>query len=329
MPDSTQTPELATLFDAIDAEMQDVDAWLASRFEGAHPRLAPLLGHASRFRGKRLRAALVCLMAKACSGLTSEHITVAGILEMIHAATLVHDDLLDEASHRRGVDCLHVEWGSHASVLLGDWIYAQAFHLSTQMTDQTCSRELAGATMRVCEGEIHQNLTRGDFDLSEEDYISQVDGKTGELFRAGGLLAAHYAGASVTCQQACARYGLLAGRAFQVADDLLDLEGEESTTGKSLGTDWANGKMTLPLLFLRDSLDTEQQSELRALFGAGHHREVLTLKFQESLNHALAKTRLRVKELLDEACDALVVLPNQEIAHNLAVLTRFLGNRKK
>ena len=328
MPDSATPPEVSTLFATVETQMQAVDAWLAARFLGAHPRLSPLLAHASRFRGKRLRAALVCLLGKACAGLTPEHVTVAGVLEMIHAATLVHDDLLDEASHRRGVDCLHVEWGSHASVLLGDWIYAQAFYLSTQMEDQACSRELAGATMRVCEGEIHQNLTRGDFALSEADYISQVDGKTAELFRAGGLLAAHYAGATPQVQEACARYGLLAGRAFQIADDLLDLEGEETTTGKSLGTDWANGKMTMPLFFLRDSLDLTAQDELRKLFGAGHGREVLLGKFQDSLIDALAKTRLRVKELLDEACDALVLLPNQEVAQNLAVLTRFLGNRK-
>ncbi|MBT7011788.1 MAG: hypothetical protein HN961_02625, partial [Planctomycetes bacterium] len=101
-----------------------------------------------------------------------------------------------------------------------------------------------------------------------------------------------------------------------------------TTTGKSLGTDWANGKMTMPLFFLRDSLDLTAQDELRKLFGAGHGREVLLGKFQDSLIDALAKTRLRVKELLDEACDALVLLPNQEVAQNLAVLTRFLGNRK-
>ena len=317
------------LLQSVEADLERVDAWILEQLSRGPSVLEPLLDYVARFRGKRLRAAQVLLVGKACGNLTAEHIQVAGIIEMIHSATLVHDDLLDEAKERRKLDCLHVEWGAHTAVLLGDWIYSQAFAASTRMRDQACSQVLSEATGRVCAGEMHQNLTRGLFSLSEQDYFAQIDGKTAALFEAGGRLAAHYAGSDLSRCDAAARYGLLAGRAFQVVDDMLDLAGNETEVGKSLGTDWQRGKMTLPLLRMRDALAPKDRSHLQELFLKGTNRSVLQEEpFASALADAMSQCRTEVENMLAESTAQLGQLPEQEIANDLAKLTHFLGARK-
>ncbi|MFK5955849.1 MAG: polyprenyl synthetase family protein [Planctomycetota bacterium] len=319
---------MTDLLRSVEEDLELVDAWILQQLSAGPPVLKPLLDYVARFKGKRLRAAQVLLIGKACGSLTQAHIQVAGIIEMIHSATLVHDDLLDEAQERRKLDCLHVEWGAHTAVLLGDWIYSQAFAASTRMHDQTCSQVLSEATGRVCAGEMHQNLTRGLFSLSEKDYFSQIDGKTAALFEAGGRLAAHYSGADLGMCDAAARYGLLAGRAFQVVDDMLDLAGSETKVGKSLGTDWQRGKMTLPLIRLRESLNQPDCVLLEELFLKGTDRKVLYQPpFADSMNEAMRVCRKEVEAMLSESTRQLGKLPQQEVASELARLTQFLGER--
>lgn len=314
----------------IEQDLAAVEAWLEAEFEGGPAPLAPLLAHAARFRGKRVRAAQVMLVARACGRLTPEHRSLAGVIELIHAATLAHDDVLDEASARRGLDCLHVPWGAHAAVLLGDWLYARAFTHCTRLEDQTASRVLARATARMCAGEIHQNLTRRDFELTEADYLAQVDGKTGALFEAAGRLAAHYAGAHPALIETAARHGLLAGRAFQIADDLLDLEGDPDVAGKSLGTDWERGKMTLPLIRLREMLEPARRARLAHAFLGGASRNILhEPDFAESYGAAAASCRVLVRATLAEAAAAAEALPAGSATEALSNLTRMLGERSR
>lgn len=333
MSEPIQALDLGQLLTSIQGEMDRVNGWLEQQLTASgtdEEPLQPLIDHLRRFRGKQLRAAQVLLVAGGCGRVTEDHIVVAGVIEMIHAATLVHDDLLDGATQRRGLDCAHVRWGAHASVLLGDWVYSKAFLRSTELADPTCSRWLARATGAVCRGEIHQNLTRGEFALSREAYLAQVDGKTAALFEAGGRLAAYTSGASLEVQNACARHGLLAGRAFQMVDDLLDLIGEQQRTGKSLGTDWANGKMTLPLLHLRDLLPAAERSRLQALFGNGDARTALLEgSFAEPLAEAIEISREEIMSTLNEACTQLDLLPRKEERQLLVELTRFLGHRSR
>ncbi|MBL7008047.1 MAG: polyprenyl synthetase family protein [Planctomycetes bacterium] len=329
MPETPTSP-LPRLLACIEPEMERVDRWLDEQFHPDHPSIAPLLEYAGKFRGKRVRAAQVLLVGSACGGIREEHVAIAGVIEMIHAATLVHDDLLDEAAQRRGLDCVHLEWGVHASVLLGDWIYARAFERSTQLSDPTCSRVLAAATGRVCRGEIHQNLTRGDFHLSEGDYVSQIDGKTAALYEAGGQLSALYAGGGPELQQAASQHGLLAGRAFQIIDDVLDLEGDERRAGKSLGTDWAHGKMTLPLIRLREDLTGEALLRLEAAFGSGMDRsELFRGEFGDALLTEIDTTKAEAMRLLEQAGAALDPLPDTPSKQALLELTRYLGIRRK
>jgi|FLOH01.1.fsa_nt_gi octaprenyl-diphosphate synthase len=329
-PGTSTTDTLQVLLSSVQSDLDQVEAWLEQRMLGGPAALAPLLQYVARFRGKRLRAAYVLMIAKACGGVRPEHIEVAGIVEMIHAATLIHDDLLDEAVQRRQLDCVHVEWGPHTAVLLGDWVYSQAFLASTHMADQECSRVLAAATSRVCEGEMFQNLTRCNFHLNESDYFLQVDGKTAALFEAGGQLAAYYAKASKVQQSAAARHGLLSGRAFQVVDDLLDIEGDETQVGKSLGTDWAHGKMTLPIIRLRESLPTAARKSLEQSFQSDSSREDLrTGPFADALARAVCVCRTDIDAMLEEAASQLDVLPERSIAAELSQLTRFLGQRNR
>ncbi|KAA3607781.1 MAG: polyprenyl synthetase family protein [Planctomycetota bacterium] len=326
---SLQASDLRHLLQEVTPELDQVDHWLEDQLKADRPWMAPLLDHAARFRGKRLRAAQVLLVGKAAGGLQEDHLVIAGIIELIHAATLVHDDLLDEAVQRRGLDCVHVEWGSHASVLLGDWIYARAFRRSTELKDPRCSQVLAAATERICAGEIHQNLTRRQFALDQQAYLDQIDGKTGALYEAGGRLAVAYAGGEEAQQEGAARHGLLAGRAFQMMDDLLDLIGEENRTRKSLGTDWARGKMTLPLIMLRDALAPEARGRLQALFGSGADRSVLLEgEFAEPLQAVLETCRQQIQSCLQQANQALEVLPPSRYRDALRELTAFLGARQ-
>jgi octaprenyl-diphosphate synthase len=310
--------------------MEAVNQWLAEQYQPDSPRLAPLVEYVRQFKGKQVRAAQVILIGKACGNLTKDHISLAGVVEMIHAATLVHDDLLDGARKRRGLDCTHVKWGAHASVLLGDWIYARAFQRSSDFPDQTCSHELARATADVCLGEISQNLSCKDFELSIDEYIFQIDGKTGALFEAGARLAAFCAGANLETQDACAKHGLMAGRAFQMMDDMLDLVGDQESAKKSLGTDWANGKMTLPLIRLRDSLPCDARKRLKNDFGSGASRSVLLKgEFAAPLELALTGCRQEITYTLDQACKVLEILPVEGSRNCLIDLTRFLGSRNR
>lgn len=330
MPETASAPLLPPPLTAVAGPLAEVEAWIRRQLEPDPPNLAPLLAHVARFHGKRLRAAQVLLTGEACGGATPEHRVVAGIVELIHAATLIHDDLLDEAGRRRGLTCVHLEWGAHASVLLGDWIYARAFQRSTELEDPTCSRVLAEATRRVCGGEIQQNLSRGDFDLSREDYVAQIDGKTAALYEAGGRLGAYYAGAGAEWQEACARHGLLAGRAFQIVDDLLDLTGEETVTGKSLGTDLARGKMTLPLILLRERIQGAALDRLRACFGQPGGRGALREPpLAGPWSESVAECRRELDELLQEAARALAPLPPGNAKDALLEVTDFLATRNR
>lgn len=314
----------------VERDLEAVESWLQAEFRNGPSELAPLLMHASRFRGKRVRAAQMLLVARACGGVHDEHRALAGIIELIHAATLAHDDVLDEARQRRDLDCLHVTWGNSAAILLGDWLYARAFAHCTALADRTASQVLAAATARICAGEIHQNLTRGRFELSEAEYTAQVDGKTAALFQAAGRLAAHAAGAPPAMVEAAARHGLLAGRAFQIADDLLDLGGDSARAGKSLGTDWARGKMTLPLIRMREAAAPEERRRFAAAFAERIPLASLQAgEFAAPLAAAVAECRGEVRDLLARACAAAAELPDPDGRRALAELTHWLGNRSR
>jgi octaprenyl-diphosphate synthase len=213
--------------------------------------------------GKRLRPALLLLSAKAVGGtVTREHLTLATVVEMIHTATLVHDDVLDEAQMRRHLATVNARWDTEASVLLGDFLFTHAFYLASMLDEVIACRLIGRATNIVCEGELRQKGSRGNFRLSESEYLAIVEAKTAELTAVSCRLGALFAGADESTAAAMDGFGRDLGIAFQIADDLLDVQGEEKTTGKTLGTDLEKQKPTLPIIH---ALEHASESDRRAM----------------------------------------------------------------
>ncbi|MBX7168749.1 MAG: polyprenyl synthetase family protein [Pirellulales bacterium] len=256
---------LAALYEPIQAELAQAEDLLRRELRSQHPFVDELVKHGFRLGGKRLRPALVLLTARAAGQITPAHRTLAAVVEMIHTATLVHDDILDEADLRRHLETANSRWGNEASVLLGDFLFSHAFYLASSLDDAYACRVIGRSTNIVCEGELRQINSRGAFDTTEEEYLAIIDAKTAELTACCCRLGGHYAGASDEAVDALERYGRDLGVAFQIADDVLDLIGEESAAGKSLGTDLEKRKPTLPLIRLLKTLPGDDRLELREL----------------------------------------------------------------
>jgi octaprenyl-diphosphate synthase len=198
--------------------------------------------------GKRLRPALLLLVARACGYCGNHHHTLAAVVEMIHTSTLLHDDVVDESAQRRGRPTANTEFGNAASVLVGDFLYSRSFQLMVSVESMRVLQILADATNVIAAGEVQQLMNTGDVNLDEPAYIKVIQRKTAKLFEAASQLGALLAGVDETREAAFARYGMRLGTAFQIMDDLLDYTGDAAAIGKNLGDDLAEGKMTLPLI---------------------------------------------------------------------------------
>jgi octaprenyl-diphosphate synthase len=256
---------LAEAYAPIAAELAEADRIFAEELGSQYSFVQQLVEHCADFQGKRLRPALLLLTAKACGGAQASHPVLAAVVEMIHTATLVHDDILDEALVRRHAATINAEWDNEAAVLLGDYLFTHAFHLAASLESTLACRLIGRATNMVCEGEMQQVHNRGNIDLNEAAYFDIIRGKTAELTAVSCRLGAHYAGASAAVVEAMDGYGRDLGVAFQIADDVLDLWGEERTTGKTLGTDLEKQKLTLPVIRLLSVSTPETADRVRRL----------------------------------------------------------------
>ncbi len=312
---------------AITTDLAEVERIFMRKLASHRGHVARLVSHLEHYRGKRLRPTLLLLTAHACGRVAPAHHTLAAVVEMIHTATLVHDDVLDEATLRRHVRTVNAGWGNQSSILLGDMLFSHAFHLASSVDARAC--EIIGAaTNRVCEGELHQIGERGNLELSEDDYINIIDGKTAELTACCSQLGAIYAGAEPEVVESLTDYGRSLGMAFQIADDLLDIVGLESATGKTLGTDLAQQKLTLPLIHALDCLPSPEAAAFRSLIrDAEGSRESLlaTLRQTGSLIYA----RRRAEEYAARARSALRHLPQSEYRTLLTNLTDWTIRREK
>ncbi|HEY0548291.1 MAG TPA: polyprenyl synthetase family protein [Verrucomicrobiae bacterium] len=229
--------------------------------------LASYAAYALNAQGKQLRPALVGLSANATGKIQDSHVTVAVIIEMVHLATLVHDDVMDEATIRRGRPTLAANWGNEISVLLGDCLYAKALKLAASFPTTEVCRAVSSSTDTVCEGEILQTLRRRNIRCTRAEYLKVLAMKTGELFALACDLGAHLNGASVRERDALRGYGMALGTAYQIYDDCLDVFGTEGAAGKSLGSDLAKGKVTLPLIVLLERQDSALYKKIESLIG--------------------------------------------------------------
>ena len=317
------------LFGPIAPALRRVEQRLQAELTSSDPRVDDVVRHGYRLGGKRLRPALVLLVGKAVGTLTSAHELLGVVVEMIHTATLVHDDVLDEAQLRRHVDTVNARWGNEKSVLLGDFLFSHAFYLAATVdADAPTACELIGRTTnRVCHGDLRQTLAEGDLALTQADYFEIIDGKTAELCACCCRLGAVYAGATSEVADAMESYGRNLGMAFQIADDLLDLTGDEATTGKTTGADLAKQKMTLPLIYTRDSLVNGPRLALEEwLKNPSPKSRAEVAKLVEAVG-GFAFAQKAAIEYANRAVADLAVLEESELKQSLATLAFFASRR--
>jgi len=248
LPHSSSTFALTSLYAPIAADLAIVEEIFDGELVSDLPFIGELCGSVRSYRGKMLRPALLLLVAKEVGGLRPVHHTLAAVVEMVHMATLVHDDVLDEADERRGRAPVNAMVGNVAAVLLGDYLISHAFHLCSGIGSQEASRRIGATTNVVCAGELLQNHHRGDVALTEETYFQIVRDKTGALTAVACELGARFAEADHAVVEAMRLYGLSLGVAFQIVDDVLDVLGDRRKVRKTLGLDLSLGKLTLPTI---------------------------------------------------------------------------------
>lgn len=292
------------------------------------PAVRDMTNHVRRFRGKQLRAALVLLVGEATGNSTDEHPRVASIVEMIHLATLVHDDILDGAEVRRRVACVNERWDNQVAVLLGDFLYARAFALSTTLSSRLCSRLLAETTRRICVGEIEQSTRRYDFELTQETYESIAGAKTASLYAAACELGARYPGGNEEIGRSMASMGWNLGLAFQIIDDCLDLTGTQEVVGKSVGNDVEDGKVTLPVLRAYAGADEKERALIRDIYSRpGLEERAAALRENCDLRPGLEYAQARAEELVRAALATLRPLPETPARTTLERLGGFVLQR--
>lgn len=326
-PPAKSNPILQVVEEAIGTELREAEQILLTELQSANPYVSDILHHSTRFRGKRLRPILLLLTADACGGIRHEHKVLSAVVEMIHLATLVHDDVLDEAETRRHVATVNARWNNETSVLFGDYLFTHSFHLAASLGTTHACRMIGRATNVVCEGELSQIKERGNLDLTEQSYFRIIDGKTAELCALCGHLGAFYAAAELDVVQNLERYGRLLGMAFQIADDVLDLMGNERKTGKTLGSDLDKQKLTLPLIRLLSQLSDGDAAAVRQLLSHPDEttRTKLTPYFEKT--DALAYTHKRALQFAQDARRQLEVLPNSRAHRILCDIAEFAVQR--
>lgn len=251
---------LAQVARLIQPYLEEVEARIAQQAAAFDPALEGYVVYALGSRGKRLRPLLALLAGGATGQINYNHVDLAVIVELIHIATLVHDDVMDEAERRRAQPTVNARWGNSLSVLLGDCLFAHALTLSTNFENADIGRAIARTAATVCSGEMIQTQRRFDLTLTVQDYLRIVEMKTGSLFSAAAELAAIISEADLNVIEASKNFGMQIGTVYQIYDDCLDLAGTESATGKTLGTDLRKGKFTLPvLIFLRSASEFERE----------------------------------------------------------------------
>ena len=266
MPPSVSFPpprDFNELFQRVGPQMAALDRFISSQVERFEPEIHDMAAYCLDTSGKRLRPTLVFVSGWQGDGVVSEDLVrAAGVVEMVHLATLVHDDIMDRAEIRRSRRTAAREFGADAAVLLGDALFSQALHVASQFPSTEVCRLVSESTRKVCSGEIMQTLRRRDINISLAEYRRMIDLKTAELFRVSCFLGARLSGHAAGFAAAADRFGHHLGIAYQIYDDLVDFVGEEQRIGKTLGTDLATGKLTLPLMLLLDSVSAAERTAI-------------------------------------------------------------------
>jgi octaprenyl-diphosphate synthase len=307
---------------SIQADLDKIEERIRFQVQEFDPGISGYVSYALDSHGKRIRPALVLLAARASGQATPSHLDLAVVVELIHLATLVHDDILDGAAKRRGKPTAFAKWGAELSVLLGDCLFCHALKLSSGFEDRSIGRKIADAAHEVCSGEILQTQRRFDLTLTIPDYLKIISMKTGALFRVSTELAAVLNGCRPEEVLALRNYGDYLGIAYQIYDDCLDLVGTEGATGKTVGTDLAKGKLTLPLLHVLAQAGETERARLHATILHGTEESRIELLAQVIERGGLKNAVRRIQGFLDQAVASLQVLPKSRYRETLESLPR-------
>ena len=291
------------------------------------PEVSAYAEYALSGHGKQLRPLLVSLSGSACGKMNDNHVTVAVIIEMVHLATLVHDDIIDEAEMRRGRPTLSANWGNEISVLLGDCLFAHALKLASSFPTPEICRAVASATNTVCSGEILQTQRRRKFQLAREEYFKILAMKTAELFALSCDLGALLSQANPAHRDVLRHYGLALGTAYQLYDDCLDVFGSEALAGKTLGNDLANGEVTLPLLVALERISARERTELEAQIKNWVPENFPGVIALLEKYDVLTESRRIIHQHLAAARQTLHMLPDSEGRDGLAGLLNYLSQQ--
>lgn len=279
--------------------------------------------------GKRLRPMLMLLISKAVKYTGQQHINLAAVIELIHTATLLHDDVVDESDMRRGEKTSHEIWGNAASVLVGDFLYSKSFQMMVQADDMRIMSVLANATNRISEGEVQQLLNIGNLDITEAAYFQIIENKTAKLFEAACELAAILGGLDDDHIKQLAAFGMHLGAAFQIADDVLDYTADAETMGKNLGDDFAEGKLTLPLIYLlKNGSDIDKQL-IQGAIEQPDQADFKQIKALVTQSGAIEYTAQQAKAQAEKAKACLGALPECTEKEALNFLCDYAYQRNK
>lgn len=316
---------ISSLYEPVAADLRTVERVFDEEIRSEFPFVNELCDTVRSYRGKMMRPALLLLSARACGKLRPEHHVLAAVIEMVHMATLVHDDVLDAADERRRKPTVNRLAGNAAAVLLGDYLISHAFHLCSSLNDQHASRRIGAVTNIVCEGEMLQNAQRGNVNLTEDEYLSIIRRKTSALTAVSCELGAYYAGADPSWVAALTRYGDMSGVAFQIVDDVLDILGDPAQVGKTLGRDLELGKLTLPAIHHRVHVQNEYRTATYASVCNSNDRATMRAELDRTGSIEYAMTV--ASENVGQAVKELEVLPISDARASLTALAEFIVRR--
>jgi octaprenyl-diphosphate synthase len=315
--------KLEQLYNLIGPDMKAVDAVIRERLHSDVVLVRQVAEYIIQSGGKRLRPALVLLSAGALGYRGTHHHELAAVVEFIHTATLLHDDVVDESDLRRGRQTANAMFGNAASVLVGDFLYSRAFQMMVEVDDMRVMRVLSDATNVIAEGEVLQLMNCHDADVDEARYLQVIRYKTAKLFEAAAQLGAIIGGGSPALEQQMADYGMHLGTAFQLIDDVLDYSGAEVETGKHLGDDLAEGKPTLPLIYVMQNGTVEQAACVRRAIENGGRDDFPHVLEAIRATGALDHAKLQAKAEADRAAISLDALPASQYKDSLLELCLF------
>lgn len=319
---------LADIRALADSDMKAVNALIQEQVSSDVALINQLGFYIINSGGKRIRPLITVLAAKAAGAESNEHHTLAAIIEFIHTSTLLHDDVVDESTMRRGRETANALFGNQASVLVGDFLYSRSFQMMVDLNSMRVMQVLSDATNRIAQGEVQQLMNCNDPETTEESYFDVIYGKTARLFEAGTELAAALACDNESIITALQQYGKYLGTAFQLADDIMDYSADSEDMGKNVGDDLAEGKPTLPLLYAMWHADDANKALIRSAIehadGSEHLDTILAVMRDTG---ALEYTQQKADEAAQSAIDALMPLADTAYKSALIALANIAANR--